>query len=132
MNEPFGLFVIHNASGRQIELDRDLAALLGIGRKLHLVTYVKRLTSPTAYFIHCDLIDKTQNLWNGERSNLLAVFDLKGKPYQKTTYHSNPRQVEQECATDKFINSITISVKDENGGLFDFKGFPLVFELELI
>ena len=64
--------------------------------------------------------------------NLLAVFDLKGKPYQNTTYHSNPRQVERECTTDKFINSITISVKDENGGLFDFKGFPLVFELELI
>ena len=132
INQPVGQLVIKNFGAKPIELDKDLADFLGIRRKWQLTTFVRRLSGPTAYFIHCDLIDKTQNLWNGERSNLLAVFDLKGKPYQKTTYHSNPRQVERECATDKFINSITISVKDENGGLFDFKGFPLVFELELI
>ena len=59
------------------------------------------------------------------------MFDLKGKPYQKVTYHGSPQQVLRDCCTDKFINSITISVKDENGEVFDFKGFPLSFELEL-
>ena len=132
MNEPFGQLVIHNTTGKQIELDRDLAALLGIERKLPLKTVVKRITSSSTYFIHCDLLDKTQNLWNGERSDLLAVVNVKGKPYEKVTYHAYPQQASRECATDKFISSITISVKDENGGRFDFKGFPLVFELELI
>ena len=36
-----------------------------------------------------------------------------------------------DCTTDEFINSITICGKDENGELFDFKGFPPVYELEL-
>jgi len=92
---------------------------------------VKRLTAPTTYFIHCDLIDKKQNLFNRRRSDLLAVVDVKGKPYEKVTYHSSPQQVLRECGTDKFINSITLNVKDENGELFDFKGLPLCFELEL-
>ena len=59
------------------------------------------------------------------------MVDVKGKPYEKVTYHSSPQQVSRECATDKFINSITISVKNENGELFDFKGLPMEFELEL-
>ena len=131
-NTPFGLLKIVNLGTKHITLDHDLANLLGLNRKLkYQTTYVKRLTSPTAYFIHCDLIDKTQNLFNRRRSDLLAVVDVKGKPYEKATYHSSPQQVLRECATDKFINSITLSVKDENGELFDFKGFPLCFELEL-
>jgi len=77
------------------------------------------------------LIDKEQNLFNGERSDVLALFDVKGKPFEKVSYHGSPQQVLRNCSTDKFIKSITIIVKDENGKLFDFKGFPLLFELEL-
>jgi len=129
---PFGLLKIVNPGTKAINLDRDLAYLLGINRKLkYQTTYVKRLKSPTTYFIHCDLIDKTQNLFNRRRSDLLAVVDVKGKPYEKVSYLGSPQQVLRECATDKFINSITLSVKDENGELFDFKGLPLCFELEL-
>ena len=32
---------------------------------------------------------------------------------------------------DKHLHSLTISVKDENGDLFDFNGYPLEFELEI-
>ena len=32
---------------------------------------------------------------------------------------------------DKHIYSLTISVKDENGDLFDFNGFSLEFEVEI-
>ena len=61
-NTPFGLLKIVNPGTKSINLDRDLAHLLGINRKLkYQTTYVKRLTSPTTYFIHFDLIDKTQN-----------------------------------------------------------------------
>ena len=61
----------------------------------------------------------------------MAVVDVKGKPYEKVSYLGSPQQVFRECATDKFVNSITLGVKDENGGLFDFKGLPLAFELKL-
>ena len=131
-NTPRGLLKIVNLGTKAINLDRDFAHLLGLNRKLRDQTiYVKRLTSPTTYFIHCDLIDKTQNLFNSRRSDLLTVVDVKGKPYEKVTYNSSPQQVLRECSTDKFISSITLSVKDENGELFDFKGLPLCFELEL-
>jgi len=131
INQPLGQLVIRNFGAKPIELDRDLAGLLGIGRKLALTTFVKRFTYPTTYFIHCDLVDKQKNLFNGKRSDVLALFHAKGKPYEKVSYQGSPQQVLRDCSTDESINSITISVKDENGELFDFKGFPLLFELEL-
>jgi len=133
INQPVGQLVIRNfgAGAKPIELDRDLANLLGIGRKLPSITFVKRLTTPTTYFIHCNLIDTERNLFNGKRSDVLALFDVKGKPYEKVSYQASPQQVLRDCSTHEFINSITISVKDENGELFDFKGLPLLFELEL-
>ena len=85
INQPLGQLVIQNPGLKPIELDRDLAGLLGIGRKLLYITFVKRLRSPTTYFIHCDLIDKQKNLFNGKRSDILASFDVKGKPYEKVS-----------------------------------------------
>jgi len=131
INQPAGQLVIKNFGLKPIELDRDLAGLLGIGRKLNFITFVKRLTTPTTYFIHCDLIDTERNLFNGKRSDVLALFNVKGKPHEKVSYQGSPQQVLRDCSTGEFVNSITISVKDENGELFDFKGFPLLFELEL-
>ena len=131
INQPAGQLVIKNFGLKPVELDRDLAGLLGIRRNLGLITFVKRLTAPTTYFIHCNLIDTELNLFNGKRSDVLASLDVKGKPYEKVSYQASPQQFLRECSTDESINSITISVKDENGELFDFKGFPLLFELEL-
>jgi len=56
---------------------------------------------------------------------------VKGEPFEKVSYNGSPQQVLRDCSTDTFIKSITISVKDENGKLFDFKGLLLLFELEL-
>jgi len=95
------------------------------------MAFVKRLRAPTTYFIHCDLIDTERNLFNDKRSDVLALFDVKGTPYEKVSYQGSPQQVFRDASTDKFINSITLKVKDENGELFNFKGLPLVFELEL-
>jgi len=131
INQPVGKLVIKNFGLKPIELDRDLTDLLGIGRKLLPITFVKRLTSPTTYFIHCDLIDEEKNLFNSKKSDVLALCDIKGKPFEKVSYHGSRQQVLRDCSTDKFMNSITISVKDENGELFDFKGFLLLFELGL-
>jgi len=77
------------------------------------------------------LIEKEQNLFNSKKSDVLALFDINGKPFEKVSYHGSPQHVLRDCTTDEFINSFTISIKDENGKLFDFKGFPLISELEL-
>ena len=131
--QPLGQLVIKNPGVKLIHFDRDLADFLGMRQKqLLFVTFVKKIIfSPTEYFIHCGLIDKQKNIFNGKRADILASFDVKGKPYEKVSYQASPQQVLRDCSTDQSINSITISVKDENGELFDFKGFPLLFELEL-
>jgi len=83
INQPAGQLIIKNfgVGTKPIELDRDLAGLLGIGRKLKTITFVKRITSLTTYFIHCNLIDEEKNLFNGKKSDVLALFDVKGKPF---------------------------------------------------
>ena len=80
-NTPFGqLDIVNIGSGttiRPINLDRDLAALFGIGRKINIEVFVKFLKYPTAYFIHCDLIDRNLNFINNKKSDLLAKIDVK-------------------------------------------------------
>jgi len=69
---------------------------------------------------------------NGKKSNLLAKVDVRGKPYEKVSYIVDSSQnVFRDASTDKSFNSVTLTVKDENGDPFDFHNFPLLFELEL-
>ena len=117
--------------GREISLSRSLYQLINSGPTLTTITYVKKLNSPSAYFIHCDLIDRDFNFVNNNKSDLLAKIDIKGRPYEKITYEASSSQPIRDCSTSSHVNSITISVKDGNGELFDFNGMPLEFELEL-
>ena len=130
-NEPLGQLVIKNTGKKQINLDDDLAKLFGTGQNLPLITNIKRVITTTAYFIHCNLIDKNNNLFNAKRSDLLANFDITGKPYEKVRYDTSSQQPFRDCSTDSHVNSITLSVRDENGELLDFKGMPIKYELEL-
>jgi len=114
-----------------INISHALADLLGTGTELGAETYVKKLNTPSAYFIHCDLIDKTKNFFNGKRSDVLAKIDIRGTTYDKVTYPSLPQDVLRECSTGEFVNKITLSVKDESGEMFDFNGMPIEFVLEL-
>ena len=43
----------------------------------------------------------------------------------------DPQQPIRDCSTRSHVNSITISVRDQDGELFDFKDMLLEFELEL-
>jgi len=67
--------------------------LIGTGLTLGVLTYVKKLNSPSIYFIHCDLINKTKNLLNGKKWDVLAKFKMKGLPYEKVSYHPPPQEV---------------------------------------
>ena len=130
-NDSLGQLVIKNTGKSKINLDHDLAKLFGTGQNLPLITNIKLVTRTTAYFIHCDLIDKNDNLFNAKRSDLLAKFDIKCKPYEKVRYDASSQQPFRDCSTDKYMNSITLSVRNQDGELFDFKGMLVEFELEL-
>ena len=124
--------VIYNITGHRITLDASLAEMFGVGRDLGTVNYVKQLNAPSTYFIHCDLVNKQENLLNGEPSTVLARFNIKGNPFEKVNYQTTASwNVLRETLTSKYVNSLTISIRDEKGSLFDFKGLPLEFELEI-
>ncbi|KAJ7315457.1 hypothetical protein OS493_038596, partial [Desmophyllum pertusum] len=131
INTPFGPLIISNPQARKIILDRDLARLLGIARRLQPErTVVEQLAIPTSYFIYCDLVDKDRNFFNGKPTSLLAKFDIRGKAFEKVLYQTPPH-VLRDASSDEFVNSLTLSVKDLNSELFDFKSRPLEFEIEI-
>jgi len=105
--------------------------MLGIGTRLGALTYVKKLNIPSEYFIHCDLIDPSKNFLNGKRTDILTKIDIRGLPYDRVTYPSLPQEAFRECSTDQHVHQITLSVKDEDGEMFDFNGLPIEFVLEL-
>ena len=70
---------------------------------------------------------KTENLWNRK----LSKFSIRGHAYEKLD-HIVPLQhlfLDVDLG-DKHLHSLTISVRDGNGDLFHFNGFPLEFELK--
>ena len=118
-------------SNRDISVSHTLASFIGVGTQLPVVSYIKKLKSPSSYFIYCDLIDPTKNFFNGNRSDILAKFDIRGMPYGKFTYPSLPQEPLRDCSTSQEVKQIALSVKDESGEMFDFKGLPLEFTLEI-
>ena len=129
---PVGQLFIMNHGNRPLRIDRDLDIFLDIGHELKKeIIIVKQIKRPTSYFIHCDLINKVFNFVNNKKSNLLAKIDVKGRPYEKVRYDASPQQPIRDCSTSSHVNSITISVRDQDGELFDFKDMTLEFELEL-
>ena len=132
IHQPTGAMIVSNRTGKKVLLDEDLADLLGCDKELTLLNYIKQLKAPTTYFVHCDLIDKKQNLLNGKPSTVLARFDIRGKPFEKVPYQKpQPHVLRETDSSDYDVNSITLSVKDEHRNLFDFNDQPLEFEVEI-
>ena len=126
--KPVGSMVIQGGS---IRFSHGLLQLLGL-QKLSPITFVKQLTTPSTYYVHCDLIDKKQTLLNEKPSTVLARFDKRGKPFKKVRYQTPQPHVLRDATSGDFdVNSITLSVQDENDNLFDFNGTPLEFEVEI-
>ena len=123
--------VLDTTISKEISVSPSLNRLISSGSTLFDITSVKKLNSPSSYFIHCNLIDRDNNFFNNKKSDLLAKIDVKGSPYEKVRYDASPQQPIRDCSTSEHVNSITVSVRDENGQLFDFKNMPLEFELEL-
>ena len=113
-------------------LSNNLKDLFGVVSQVNSNILVRRFNSKNSYFIHSDLVDKRQNLLNGKPSTLFAKLDVKGQPYTKITYQAiQPHVLRDTSSGDYDVNSLTISVQDEKGNLFDFNGMPLEFEVEI-
>ena len=125
---PVGSMIINGGNTR---FSHGLLQLLGI-HSLLFITFVKRLQAPTTYFVHCDLIDKRQNLLNGKPSTVLARFDIRGQPFEKVHYQTPQQHVLRDTDSGDYdVNSIKLSVQDEHGNLFNFNDQPLEFEVEI-
>ena len=119
VNKPIGLMVIHNP--KNIRFSANLVELFGVNPALNPITITKQLNSPTTYLIHCDLIDKRQNLLNRKPSTVLGRFDIRGKPFERVNYQTTQQHVLRDTWTGDYdVNSLTISVRDENDNLFYF------------
>ena len=132
LNNIVGQLVITNPQFKRIVIDSNLGNLLNLNSfTLEFKTFIKKLNSETTYYIHCDLLDKEQNLLNGKPSTVLQTFDITGKPFEKVFYQSSPQHVLRDVSADKHISNMTISVRDQNNNLFDFNGMPLQFLIEI-
>ena len=130
-----GPIVIENPLNKSVLFDRDLTYLLGLGsgnprERLKRQAVINRLASFNNYFIHCDLMDKDENLFNGKPSTILACFDVDGKSFERVKY-SSPEITMKKITSGKYISSMRITVTDENGELVDLNNFPLRFEIEI-
>ena len=113
-------------------LSNNLKELFGLVSQVNSNISVRRFNSKNSYFIHSDLVDKRQNLLNGKPSTLFAKLDVKGQPYTKIAYQAiQPHVLRETDCGDYDVNSITISVQDQEGNAFDFNGMPLEFEVEI-
>ena len=55
-NSVLKISVLDPINGKDISLSQSLSLFINPGPTLTKITYVKKLKSPSAYFIHCDLI----------------------------------------------------------------------------
>ena len=131
INTEVGQMIITNSDSEHIEFDDNMASFLGV-KKLLYKTFVKKLNSPTAYFVHCDQVDREKNLLNGKPSDLLASFAVRGQPFQMENYQQESMYSLRDMPSGLIAHSFIISVRDEDGNLFNFNGFPIKFELEII
>ena len=124
--------IINPMNKYSFTLSNNLKDLFGVVSQVNSNILVRQFNSKNSYFIHSDLVDKRQNLLNGKPSTLFAKLDVKGQPYTKITYQTiQPHVLRDTDSGDYDVNSITISVQDEKGNLFDFNGMPLEFEVEI-
>ena len=104
----------------KINTPLPLKKLFGVISQVNSNILVRKFNSKDSYFIHCDLIDREQNLLNGKPCSVLVRLDVKDTSYEKITYQTAQQHILRDTSTSDYVNSLTISVKDVDGNLFDF------------
>ena len=86
INSPRGILVLPNTETKEIDLfTPSLHKLFGnyYGREDEDLV-IKKFNTPHSYFIHCDLMNKTENLLNGKVQIFLQNFQSKGSLMKKS------------------------------------------------
>ena len=86
INSPRGILVLPIQENKTVTtISQNLLELFDTahpGISTDLV--IKKFKTPHSYFIHCDLMNKTENLLNGKPSNLLGNFQSAGSLMKKS------------------------------------------------
>ena len=90
-------------------LSDNIKALFGVASQVNSNMLVRKFSSKDSYFIHCDLIDREQNL-NGKAFSVLARLNVKGTSYEKITYQTAQQHILRDTSTSDYVNSLTISL----------------------
>ena len=75
--------ILNPKSKYTFTLSANLKALFGIVSQVNSNILVRKFNSKDSYFVHCDIIDREQNLLSGKPSSVLARLDVKGTSYEK-------------------------------------------------
>ena len=76
---PQGILVLPNLEDKTITgITPNLLELFDVNPRFGADLVIKKFKTPHNYFIHCDLMNKTENRLNGKPSNLLAKFSIRG------------------------------------------------------
>ena len=79
INSPRGVLFLPNTKNKYlIKITPNLLELFDVNPRIGADLVIKKFKTPHNYFIHCDLMSKTENLLNGKPSNLLAKFSIRG------------------------------------------------------
>ena len=108
MNHLMAGMVILNPYKKNFKLDRDIYFLLGIDQRLQERNLTGRFTSLNTNLFYCDLLDKDENLFNGEPTSVLGCFEIAESQFEKVDY-SPPYPVLRKISPRKDITSIRIS-----------------------
>ena len=123
---------INNPIGYKIEIDKDLISLLGIRERIQTKNYINCLNGFNKYLVRCDILSSQENLLSGKPTDILACFDIKGKPQERVVYKDEEpiwRKIESENIISS--HSIKLTVTDEENHVINFNGPPMIFQIEI-
>ena len=124
--KPFEVKIIDNefvlTLTRAVELNPSLMNLLGVKNEFN---------RPDTLDIHCDIITPCITIPKKNNTQILTRVNVKGEPYEMHTYtfdKSNYRDI----LTSEHLNTFTLSIKDVDDNLINFRGKTLDFVIEII
>ena len=79
------------------------------------------------YFVHCDLVDTNELLYNGKRSDILARIPVKECKFGELNPYYLTEVGDRKCSEK--INKIKLWITNEKDELIDFNGANIQYEL---
>ena len=137
VNKNNGIATLEVPVGTEIEISKEILALLGITSKhgrftagKYTGTKMVDFAKPKELHVYLDQINSTDNFVNGVPSSLLAIIPVSDISFGKCAYHSFDRPVFKNL-TNGCITELSFKITDENNVLIDNHGLPIIVELNI-